>query len=142
MEALSLDLRRRIVARYKQGDLTYAEVAALFDVGEASVSRLMRRARERDDLERAPGAGGFPPRITDDQLQLLVQLVAEKPDRTLPELCDAWMDRYGGDLTRSSLGRALRRAGVTRKKSPSDPPSRIASTSKKNVARSSKKPQP
>lgn len=139
MEALSLDLRRRIVARYKRGDLTYAEVAALFDVGEASVSRLMRRSREREDLERAPGAGGFPPRITDDQLQLLVQLVAEKPDRTLPELCDAWMDRYGGDLTRSSLGRALRRAGLTRKKSPSAPPSRTAPTFKKSGARSSKK---
>jgi transposase len=51
---LSLDLRKRIVVRYAKGDVTYAQVAELFDVGEASVSRLRRRERERGDLHPDP----------------------------------------------------------------------------------------
>lgn len=54
MTALSLDLRLRIVARYEEGDITYAELAEAFSVGEATISRLLRRRRERGDLRRDP----------------------------------------------------------------------------------------
>ena|SRR5580692_3350073 len=136
MEALSLDLRRRIVARYARGNITYAELADLFDVGEASVSRLLRRARENGSLERDAPGGGFPPRIAEEQLPALIRLVAEKPDRTLAELCEVWVQRHGGELSTASLCRALRRAGVTRKKSPSARRSKTARTSARSAASS------
>ena len=134
-----MDLRERIVARYQRGDVTYAQLAETFGIGEATVSRLLRRNRERGVLERDAPGGGFPPRIAPDQLACLVKLVAEKPDRTVPELCEVWMARHGGFLSESSMKRALARAGVTRKKRPSDPASKTVPTSKTSVERSWKK---
>lgn len=110
MSALSLDLRQRLVARYERGDMTYVEVAETFGVGEATVSRLLRRRREQGSLERDPPGGRYPPRIAAEHLPRLVKLVAEKPDWTVPELCEAWKARYGGILSESSMKRALLRA--------------------------------
>lgn len=137
MTPLSLDLRKRIVTRYAKGDLTYAQVAETFSVGEASVSRLLRRERERGDLHPDPIGGGYPPRIADEQLPLLVAFVAEKPDRTLQGLCDDWRERHGTKLSTASMVRALTRAGITRKKSPSPRASSSEPTSRRSAKPSS-----
>jgi transposase len=139
MNVLSMDLRRRIVAAYERNEGTYAELAQRFGVGEATVSRLLRRQRERGHLEPEAPGGGFPPRIADDLLPDLVRLVAENPDATLDILVERWVKKFGGELSRSSLLRALERAGVTRKKSGSGPLNNSARTSARSGTRSSKR---
>lgn len=141
MPALSHDLRQRIVAHYNEGHSTYCEVAKLFKVGEASVSRLLRRYRERGDLSRDPGGGGFPARIPDSELPALKVLVAEKPDRILSELCAEWFARTGIRLSMATMHRSLGRAGITRKKSLSSRPNKTVKTSKKSAESSKKRSQ-
>ena len=52
MGDLSLDLRRRMVQAYRQGTCkSYEEVAQVFGVGRATVSRNLRRKRETGDVE-------------------------------------------------------------------------------------------
>lgn len=113
---LSTDLRARIVAAYERGEGTYQEIAERFGVGEASVSRLLRRRRERDDLAPEPHGGGNPPLIPEELMGALIDLVAEAPDRTVEELCDEWKKRHGVRPSRSSMTRSLGRAGITRKR--------------------------
>jgi transposase len=136
--ALSMDVRERIVARYHQGKETYKELAELFNVGESSVARLLRLEREQGDLRPAPHGGGYPPRITDADLPRLAELVAEKPDRTLAELCAEWVARFGGPISNSSMYRALERAGITRKKRPSERRNKTGRTFRKSGGNSSK----
>lgn len=133
-----MDLRRRIVAAYERKEGTYAELAQRFGVGEATVSRLLRRQREHGHLQPEAPGGGFPPRIADELLPDLVRLVAENPDATLDILVGRWVKKFGGELSRSSLLRALERAGVTRKKSGSGRPSNSAPTSARSGHLSSK----
>ena len=92
LEPRRLDLCRRIVARYKRGGITRRTCEGVGSRRsiEASARQLPRRSR-----------------ISDDQLHLLVELVAEEPHRTLPELCNAWVARYVGELSASTLGGAL-----------------------------------
>lgn len=61
-EAHPLALRERLVDAYKRGGFTYASLAAMFGVGEATVSRLLTRDRRNggDLRPNAPG-GGNPP---------------------------------------------------------------------------------
>ena len=113
---ISKDLRERVVAAYKAGRGTYREIAELFGVGEASVDRWLRLARENDDVEAAPHGGGTPAKVPAEKYPELARLVAEKPDRTVVEIRDEWERRQGVDLSRSAMQRALLKAGFTWKK--------------------------
>jgi transposase len=138
MTPLSKDLRRRVVDAHLAGKGTYREIAKLFGVGEASVSRWLRIHREKKgDLAPEPHGGGQPPLIPSREYPGLRRLVAEKPDRTVIELRDEWKRRFGLNLSRSAMQRALLKAGLTWKKNGSDRPSRIVRRSRNAVPRSS-----
>lgn len=114
--AISTDLRIRIVeARAKEGQ-TYEELAERFDVGRATVDRVLRLARETGSVEPAPHGGGTPRRVTDVEQAVLRELVRTRPDATLDELCVALTVRTGVDISRATMGRELQRLGLTRKK--------------------------
>lgn len=133
---LSEDLRRRVVKAHLAGEGTYAELAVRFSIGEATISRLLRRFRESGGVEPKEHGGGFPARIPDERLDDLRKLVAERPDRTKEELVAAWVERFGGTASTSSIGRALKRAAITRKKRPSPQPSNSGKPSKSGASRS------
>jgi len=114
MNALPLELRRRIVEAYERREGTYFELAQRFGVGEATVYRLLRLKRERGDVGMGAVRG-----IREEELPQLVQLVSEIPGATLEQLKQAWISRTGRELSLSCVARALRRAGISRRK-PSD----------------------
>lgn len=111
MNSLPMELRRRIVEAYEQKEGTYFELAQRFGVGEATVYRLLKLKREQGNVR--PGA---PSGVTEEELPEFVQMVNEFPNATLEELKEAWISRTRRQLSRSSIVRALRRAGITRKK--------------------------
>jgi transposase len=109
MNRVPLDLRRRIVEAYERKEGTYFELARRFGVGEATVYRLLRLKRERGNVLAPTG-------IAEHELPQLIHLVNEFPDATLEQLKDVWVSRNHRELSRSSVVRALRRAGITREK--------------------------
>jgi transposase len=111
MSSLPFDLRQRIVDAYERKEGTYFELAQRFGVGESTVYRLLRLKRERGNLIPRAARG-----IPEEELPQLVKLVRELPDATLDQLTQAWVSRNCCELSRSSIIRALRRAGVTREK--------------------------
>ena len=112
---LSLDLRKRIVEAVEDG-ASYEEAARRFGVGEASVSRFMRRWRETGSLEPSK-MGGRRFGITDEaSLALLKELVEEKPDAYVEEIKQAFEARSGKSTSRSAIKRSLAKLGFRRKK--------------------------
>lgn len=130
-EPLSLDLRERIVAAYAGGDMTRDQVAKLFQVGRASVNRLVKQSRETGSVEPRPHAGGKPRKLTARGEKTLRALVTEYPDATIPEFVRLLIERAKLAVSTSTMGRELTRLGFTRKKSPSSPRSRPLRTSKR-----------
>lgn len=113
MSIIPLDVRRRIVKAYREGKSgTYAQTAALFGVGEASVSRWLRKDREGESL--APSWNGGPKRRVD--LDWLKRDVEEDPDARIVDRIDAWQACDGGRVSVGAMWNALRAAGVTHKK--------------------------
>ncbi len=106
-----MELRRRIVEAYERKEGTYFELAQRFGVGEATVYRLLKLKRERGTVK--PGA---PTGVSEEELPAFVLLVKEFPHATLEQLKEAWVSRTRRQLSRSSIVRALRRAGITREK--------------------------
>jgi len=134
----SVDLRKRVIAALDRGGLTDEEAAKLFQVGEATVHRWKRLRRETGGLEPRPYGGGYPPRISADQEQLVRQMVAEQPDLTDQEAAWEFHRRTGTSVSRATMGRTLRKLGLTRKKRPSRPPSKPRRGSKSSGVASSR----
>lgn len=115
-----MDLRVRVFEARHAGETT-AEVAERFALSPAFVRRLMQRHRETGTLAPAGGRRGPVPRLAADADRLR-GLVAAHPDLTPAEV----RDRLGLGVSPLTVWRALRRLGLTRKKSPSGRPSGTA----------------
>jgi len=109
-------VREAIVRAVDELGMTYEETAALLDVGEATVSRVLRRHRERGTVEPDPPGGGNYSPISGGVAQFLKQLVAKMPDATIEEFTAALIEATGVDTSCSGVQRALRRLGYSRKK--------------------------
>jgi len=114
--ATPVRVRRAIVRAHRNG-LTYDAIARLLDVGPATVSRVLRLAREVRSVEPKPVRGGNYSPITGRVAELLVTIVSTLSDATVAELTEALVKRSGVSTSRSGVQRALHRLGFSRKKS-------------------------
>ncbi|MCB9785357.1 MAG: transposase [Deltaproteobacteria bacterium] len=119
--ALSEDLRNRVVRAYLAGGVRVDELAERFSIGSATVKRWIRLYRLTGSTARPPAKPTRTPVITEAHTPLLHRLVEDHPDATLPELATLFAEMSGLTVGRFTMGRALRRAGITRKKSLSSP---------------------
>lgn len=135
MADISIDLRRRLVQAYRSKQSgTYAATAALFGVGEATVSRLLRRFRETGDVKYRPKGGNNPRRVDLDWLR---EHLAANPDARLVDQIEAWLERSGKRVSIGTMWLAVRACGWSHKKKRWSPGSRTAQMCKPSAKRSS-----
>lgn len=126
---ISEDLRERAVRLHGKGSATYDDIAELLDMGRASVSRFLRLKRESGSVAPKPATGGRRPRLSDEDTKILVEMLGAKPDLTLDALTEQWCERFPHlAVSSSTVGRRLRGAGITLKKSRSGPSKSSAKT--------------
>lgn len=113
--AHSGERRKLVVEAHKGGRGTYKTIAEMFGVGEASVSRWLRRHRESGSFEPGHG-GGNPPKIGEAGQTIVKAIVEEHPDRTHAEIAEEYQRRTGTKVSRSPIQRVLKVLGMTRKK--------------------------
>jgi transposase len=116
MKAYSLDLRERVLAALDRGT-PRTEVVSTFQVSLASLKRWLAARRDNGALSPRPPAGGFAPTITPDHDEAVRAQVAALPDATLEQHAARWNADYGTSISQWTIGRAIRRLGLTRKKS-------------------------
>jgi transposase len=115
-KAISIDLRNRVIEAYKAKEGGYVKLSRRFNVARNSVRRWLGLEKKHGNVSPRPHGGGISPKITDEQLGQLKELVAEKPDRTLLQLASEWNTKHASDVHRSSISRALTRANISLKK--------------------------
>lgn len=112
----SVDLRERVLLACERNDCRQAEIARRFSVSEATVSTWFRAWRESGRRTAKPPGRGLPPVLTAEDEAVLLQLVAEENDATRQQYCDRLAERCAVVVSVTTLGQALQRLGVTRKK--------------------------
>ena len=112
MRPYTMDLRERVAAAVDDGEGSQRQIARLFRVSVSFVSRLLKRRRESGTLAPEPHRGGPPRVLSIAERCRLWDLVKEHNDYTLEEL----RRRGGFDCSLTTIWRALRRHGLTRKK--------------------------
>ena len=125
--AYSQDLRDRVIEAAFSGKSARVS-AARFGIGVATAIVWVRRAREAGD-RTARKQGGTKRRKLDPHRQFLLALIGETPDLTISELLERLLARRGVKVSRSTLWTYLDRCGLTFKKRPRTPASRIVPTS-------------
>ena len=120
MAAYSLDLRERIIRAVEGGAQPKRAVAALFEVHESFIYKLLRQRREVGHLSPLPHGGGHTAKLQEKELALLTDLVAQNPDATLEELGTQLQKKARVKVGRTTLWRALEALDLPRKKRPNE----------------------
>ena len=127
MKPYSMDLRRKVLAALDRGE-SARSVARRFDMHDETV-RIFRDRREAGRLEPdKPGPKG-PAKLTLADHARLRELVAADPGLTLKQLAE----QMSVPVAESTIHRALKKLGLSFKKSRSSPPSRSETTSGASV---------
>jgi transposase len=122
MTPYSIDLRQRVLKDCDAGIGT-AAVAAKYAVSGSWVRKLKQQRRETGSIAPLTATPGPMPTLA-PHADRLRELVRAEPGLTAAE----YRDRLGVEAASVTVWRALRRLGLTFKKSPSGRPSRTGRT--------------
>jgi transposase len=114
MKASSQDLRERVLRAVDQG-YQRADIIKLFAVSRATIKRYLKQRRETGAVNVKAIPGRPPKKLAPLQAHLLAQLEAH-PDATLEADCQLWQEQQGVAVSTSTMSRAIKRVGWTRKK--------------------------
>lgn len=130
MKQYSVDLRERLLSAIDAG-LSQAEASRLFGVGTSTITRWRQQRRDTGSVAPKPRAGRRAT-IGPAHADALRGQVAQHADATLAEHCAHWAREQGSRVSVATMSRAIRRLGITVKKSParhrtgSEPTDRVA----------------
>jgi transposase len=114
MKAYSLDLRTRVLDAIDLG-MARSKVVRVFQVSQSSIKRWLLQRQETGSLAPKPRPGKRAT-IAPGQLPTLRFQLDQFPDATLEEHAQRWNADHRTTLSHWTLGRAIRRAGWSRKK--------------------------
>ena len=126
--ALSVDLRRRVVAAVVEGGLSHREAAERFKVSAASVGRWRALVRTCGDVRPGPLGGDRKTHAVEAHETTILDVFEARRDMAIQEL-RAELAKLGLSFGYDTLWRFFKRRRYTRKKSRRTPRSRTGPTS-------------
>lgn len=115
-KAYSIDLRRKAVMAYENGEGTLDEIAERFFIGRTSLVDYIKRKRKTGDVQPTEYVPGPKKTITLTGLAYIRGLVERKPDLILSEICRKYLSRFKKKISPSMVCRTLKQIGLNRKK--------------------------
>jgi len=107
-------LREKVLRAVDQG-YPRNEIIKLLGVSRATIKRYLKQRRETGTITARPIPGRPSKKFAPLQAGLVAQLQAY-PDATLEIHCQIWEQEHGWRVSPTTMGRAIRRIGWTRKK--------------------------
>jgi transposase len=114
MKAYSVDLRAKVLQAVDQG-YPREEIVKLLGVSRATIKRYLKQRRETGSVTPKAIPGRPPKKLGPLQAELAAQLQAHD-DLSLEEQCRLWEQSHGVRVSTSTMSRAIKRVGWTRKK--------------------------
>lgn len=110
----SMDLRVKVVERYKAGGISKEQLSAEFLVGLSTVKRWLRRDRKGNlKFIKNPGR---PPSITHEHKAFLSECIISEPSITLLEMGNKLSEQYGLSISEAYICKLVTKLGFRRKK--------------------------
>jgi transposase len=116
MKSYSLDLRQKVLDAHTNKEGSQRKLAQRFKVSLSFVQDLLKRHRTSGTIHPKPHGGGPTPKLTLEQKHNIQELVEQKNDMTLDELCECIEKQTQVRVSRSTMGRIVQSLNFTRKK--------------------------
>jgi len=116
MRAYSIDFRQKIIDTYHSQPISQRQLARRFCVALSFVQKLLKQYRLTGNVAPQPHRGGVKLKLNEEQLIILAELIEEKNDATLDELCILLESKTGVRVSRATMGRMTERLNLTWKK--------------------------
>ena len=115
--AYSLDLRERVIKSYQNNQWTYKQISNIYHIGQATVTRWLRRYREEGNLQTKYNHNGRKRKYTESDVALIKTWYAKEADLTLEEGTRRYNKKSITSISVQTFGRIVREnLGLTRKK--------------------------
>ncbi len=112
----SQDLRRRVINAYYNKEGSQRQIARRFQVSLTFVRNLLKHYRQTGTIEPLQHGGGQKIKIDNHGCSLIQQMIKQKPDLILGELCHFFTDKTGVKVSKSTMYRYVQQLNITRKK--------------------------
>lgn len=116
MRPYSLDLRQKIIEVYTKEKISGRQLSIRFKVALSFVQKLIKQYDNTGNIHPRPHGGGKKLKLTEEQLEVLGEIVSKNNDATLEELCKLLQERTGAKVSRATMGRMMQRLNFTFKK--------------------------
>jgi putative transposase len=116
MKSYSLDLRKKIIEAYEKRDRSQRELARSFGVARSFIQKLLKRYRETGSYAPKTRRVQTPPKLNQEQLEVLAKIVDNKNDATLSEIQEKLAQQTGVLIGISTVFRMLKKLNLSLKK--------------------------
>ena len=116
MKAYSLDLRRKILDTYKTGGISQRQLAKRFCVTLGFIEKLLKQYRETGSIAPKIRTKQTPPKLNEQQLNVLFEIVEAHNDATLKEIREQLQEKAGITIGISTVDRMLQKMEISLKK--------------------------
>ena len=114
---ISQDLRLRIVKAYNNGEGSMEALRKRFNVSKSFVNDMIQLSKRDPHLiGKQNNSRGRQPKIPDENLYFIDNLIENNSDLTLWELCSKYNEEFTSDVANTAILNALKRLNLTRKK--------------------------
>ncbi len=117
--AHSEELRLKVIRARTKLSMSIRRTAEVFGIGEETVKRWMREYKHSGKTKPIKGNRGAKRILQGESELLFLKLVQDYPEATLVEFSNLLWEHGEIEISPSSLSRALKRLGITRKKNSS-----------------------
>lgn len=116
MKAYSLDFRQKILDTYNRGGISQRQLAKRFCVTLSFIEKLLKQSRETGSIAPKIRTQQTPPKLNEQQLNVLFEIVEAKNDATLSEIREQLKEKAGITIGISTVERMLQKREISLKK--------------------------
>lgn len=116
MKPYSTEFRQKILEVYEQENLSIRSLAQRFCVAKSFVQKLLKQYKQTGNIHPHPQGGSPKPKLKEEQLIDLVEIIETHNDATLEELCDLLEHKVQVRVSRATMGRITQQLNYSVKK--------------------------
>lgn len=116
MQAYSLDFRQKIIDTYLEDKISQRQLAERFKVALSFIQKLLKQYRDTGSISPKIRIEQTPPKLNEQQLNILKEIVETNNDATLAEIRSQLEQKTGVLIGRSTVDRMLNMMEISVKK--------------------------